>query len=392
MKNKKRNKNFKKDRGKIFKIIILAIFLISLLIICYEFVIRQVNELKKLEFSDRRVDQLLSIDRDPEYKSDEIFNLLITVEFNDSSKDQIDGFVVLQVNPNAQAATIISIHPDIYMYSQVYCLNIEERDLVRIKDLFVVGELQTPPKSCSYTLYSIEEMLALPIDGYLYVNEESLDKFIGLGNGVNPGVLLEDINSYEDWSEEWNNYWIDFFDSVSLLRIWRNRNVISSLESNMPVTDMYSLISDFKSVRNDEITSIYIEDDELEEIVNNRGDIVNLVTKDSWDEVLGEYLVDELVDREQARIEIFNGSMINGLGSRYERWIDHLGVDVIRVQNAPGEWEETTIYVTDLDDFAYTLSKIKKLWGEDIKIIEGRPDFITTGDIIIVVGLDFSGG
>jgi hypothetical protein len=47
--------------------------------------------------------------------------------------------------------------------------------------------------------------------------------------------------------------------------------------------------------------------------------------------------------------------------------------------------------VTDRDEFRYTLDKIIGLWGNDLNIIEGRPDFITTGDIIVVLGLDFSG-
>jgi hypothetical protein len=234
-------------------------------------------------------------------------------------------------------------------------------------------------------------MLAVPIDGYLYIDGDSLDRFVQMGSGVRPDDMLDGVNGYQKWAEIWNEYWIDFLGSVNIFKIWRHRDVISSLESNMSVVDLYSFVESFKSVNSDNIFSVVVEDNELEEIVNNRGDIVSLVTGSSWDNVLKDYLSDDLVDREQARVEIFNGSQIDGLGSRYQRWIDHLGADVIRVQNAPGRWDNTTVYVTDRDEFRYTLDKIIGLWGNDLNIIEGRPDFITTGDIIVVLGLDFSG-
>jgi len=92
--------------------------------------------------------------------------------------------------------------------------------------------------------------------------------------------------------------------------------------------------------------------------------------------------------REQARIEILNGTSTAGFGARYERWIRHLGGDVIRVKNAPSTTEKSVIYVTDADEYGYTVGRIAGLW-EEVEIREGRPDFITTGDVIIVLGMDF---
>lgn len=385
-KNKKQSKFI-----RLIKVVFLVLVIGVVGSVLYKFVINQITELKKLEFSNSSKNELISSDQNPEYSQKKPFTLLFLVEFDSSLKDQIDGFLVVQLNPITQQATLLSIHPDVYMYSKVYCIDPDDTQLVRIKDLFVVGELQTPSRSCAYTLYSIEEMLAIPIDGYVYIDGDEIEEFVEMGSGERPDVALEGITGYQNWSEGWNDYWVDLLDSVSLIKIWRHRDIIADIESNMNVVDVYSFIEDFKSVKNDDISSVVIEDEQLEEVVNNKGDIVSLVTENAWDEALKDHLVDYLVDREQARIEIFNGSRIDGLGARYQRWVEHLGADVIRVQNAPGEWENTTVYVTNSEEFKYTLEKIKGLWGDELKIIEERPDFITTGDIIIVLGLDFSG-
>ncbi len=387
---KKRKPNKKYNFVSILKFTFFILTVLVVLGALYFFVLSQLEELRKLEFSDSSIDEFLDSDRESGYGHDLPFTLIILTEFDGSTKEQVDGFVVVQLNTRSGTATVISIHPDIYFYSRVYCIDPDDSQLVRIKDLFVVGELETPPRPCAYTVYSMEELLAVRIDGFLWVKGENIADFVEVGKKNIPQEQLEDVKGFENWGSEWNQYWIGFLNSVSLWNIWKNRGVITHIESNMDVISMYNFLDDFKSIKSDQIYSVTVSDELLDEVVNNRGDVVSLVTEGAVDESLEDHLVDLAVEREQARVEIFNGSRVNGLGARYRRWIDNLGADVIRVQNAPGEWEKTTVYITDIEEFPYTLEKVTGLWGEDVKVIEERPDFITTGDIIIVLGLDFS--
>jgi hypothetical protein len=375
---------------KLFRLSMVLFFMLLILGSLYYVISNQINELRSLEFSNHSSDQFLDSDRDIKYEHDKPFTLLLMIEYDGNQKEQIDGFIVIQLNSVSHSATVVSIHPNIYINSQVYCIDPDDTKFVRIKDLFVVGELQTPSRTCSYAVYSIEELLAVHIDSYIWVTSDHLEDFIKLGKQDMSEELFEESSDYESSSEMWNEYWIDYFDSISLWRVWKNRDVIPSIRSNIDVVSLYSFIDDFQSVKTDQIYSVFLSNEQLSEEVNNKGEVVDMVTEEAIDESLNGYLEDISVDREQARVELFNGSKINGLGARYERWLEHLGVDVIRVQNAPGEWEKTTIYVTDLEEFSYTLDKIIDLWGDDVKVIESRPDFITTGDVIIVLGLDFS--
>ncbi|MFH1547517.1 MAG: LCP family protein [bacterium] len=389
----KKKTQFSKNREKYLKILKYVIWIIGFVIILgvlYYFISSQISQLKKLEFSSNFSNEFIESDRDVSYSRSKPFTLLFLVEYDGNQKDQIDGFVIVQLNYESRSATVVSIHPNTYLYSTVYTIDPADTNLVRIKDLFVVGGLETPPKTCAYAVYSIEELMAIHVDGYIWVPSETLSGFLQLGRKEIPTELFEEDMEYEEWALNWNEFWVDYFDSVSLINIWRNRDVISQIYSNMDVISAFSFIDDFGTIKADNVFSVTLSQDQLQEQTNNQGDIVDVVTKGSVDKALNGYLQDLTVDREQARVEIFNGSKIDGLGSRYERWIEHLGADVIRVQNAPGEWEQTTVFVTDMDEFSYTLEKIVDLWGENIKVVERRPDFITTGDIIIVLGLDFS--
>lgn len=355
------------------------------------FVKRQIDELKQIEYADVLEEGFDEHDVDVKYDTEEVFTLGIFIGGTSSDREIIEGFSLIRLDPVSRTADIIVIDAEIYMsILSIPGKAITRKDVstARIKDLMVIGELQTPPMLLAFPVYELEELLALHVDGYLMITDEISDDIGNLALGETPMDRTEGIKGYEKRAEEMGSYWVEFLNNVSVLSIWRNRAILPKIESNMEVMDVYRFIKVFGAIPDDGVIVRTVSDSALSEQIDERGNTVNLVTPAAVDEILSEIERDERMNREQARIEIFNGTSINGLGSRFERWITHVGGEVIRVKNAPGRVERTKIYVTDPQDYEYSVGRVSSLF-ETAEIVEGRPEFITTGDIIIVIGMDF---
>jgi hypothetical protein len=394
----KRGLNKKKGKGAgkfpIGKFVRNGIYLLAALAIMFLgiWISSSYNDISELEFEDNFSEGFSADVLETPYREKEIFTLFIVCDWEEASRPQARAVTVMQIDRNAAEIKLISLHPDMYFRPYEYgelVANRHENSLVRIRDLMVVGELQSPPVPVAYSFYQIQELLAIRFDGYLYVGKSQLEVLDRLSGEKLPKVALESSSSYEEWAGELNDYWLRVFNSISFIGVVSNRGHLSKLETSMDVQDFYFFLSDFKDVEQDSIHTVEIKEDSIAEVINEQGNTVDLVTQGAVDDALKDFVGDMKIDREQARMEIFNGSGINGLGSRYGRWIGHLGIDVIRVGTAPGNQEQTVIYVTDKEEFSYTLSKIERLWEGEIKVVEGRPEFLTTGDVILVLGMDF---
>jgi len=60
----------------------------------------------------------------------------------------------------------------------------------------------------------------------------------------------------------------------------------------------------------------------------------------------------------------------------------------LRFDNSPSVQEVTTIYVPEPENYKNSLQLIKDVVGEGVEVKYERPLFITTGDIILVLGKD----
>lgn len=371
--------------------ILLIILLVVGLTLVGRFFLYQIQELRSLSFSSVYQEDLPFAMRSVNYNSDDVFTLLLFSEKTVNDKAVAQGFVLIRLDMISHKADMVTLHPDLSVpLSYIPGLPANSLNLTssKVKDLSVIGELQIDPIPFTYVFYQLQELYAVAIDGYVVIPEDQTDaigKFSGMDS---PEEAIRGEKSYEVWSEKWLAYWIEYMRSLSITKIWMNRDLVQSIGSNMGVVDVYSFIHDFSSLPDDSVSVHIFDKDEVMQTIDERGELINVVTVSSVDELLAEVGQDDRMDREQARIEIFNGTDVSGWGSRYERWIKHLGGDVIRVKNAPQQGEGTTIYVTDLEKYSYTVERISSLW-EDVKIEEGRPGFITTGDIVIVLGVDF---
>jgi hypothetical protein len=350
------------------------------------------NSLKETEFSNEFANNFEEVNTYRPYNSQEVFTVLAIYDWEIDDRLQVNAVSVIQVDKNAPEIRIISFHPDLYFRPYEYGNIVSSRhnnEIVKVKNLMTLGNLEVTPIPLTYTYYQMQELMAIKFDGYIFIDSTAEDTINDITQHSLPKEALQNSSDYANWAETMNNYWLESLRNVSLLRVLAVKGHLPLIKSNLTFEDWVFLIKDVNNIESDAVLNIKFEDAALIEVVDERGEIVDLLTEDAIDDVMVDFTGDIKVEREQCRVEVFNGSGVNGLGGRYGRWIDHLGVEVIRIGTAPGLQEKTVIYTTDKDEFDYTLNKIQKLWGEEIEIKQGRPDFLTTGDVIVVLGMDF---
>jgi hypothetical protein len=379
--------------SKAVRMFLLIFVMVAVFVLGYRFYEQRRAELEQIVFSTSRQTGFAPSDIFVDFDDTAPFTLLMIVQGESEQKPVIDGFAIFRLYPSSGTADVISVHPGLYTALQrIPDAPFARTDLsaAKIRDLLVIGELQNPPIPLAYAVYQLEELFGIAVDGYIVFPPEIRDSLGSLSAKPGPDDVVGDVESigYEKWAEEWGGYWVDYFRSLSLVNVWIHRGSVGKIESNMDVLDVYSFSKKLSSIPADDVNILAVPDEQVSEIVDDRGEVVNSVGIPAIDAVLAELSPDERMAREQARIEILNGTSTAGFGARYERWIRHLGGDVIRVKNAPSTTEKSVIYVTDADEYGYTVGRIAGLW-EEVEIREGRPDFITTGDVIIVLGMDF---
>jgi len=123
------------------------------------------------------------------------------------------------------------------------------------------------------------------------------------------------------------------------------------------------------------------------------GRVYEYVETEQWNDLLRSLEIYENLLLEQAQIEIYNASNITGEGMRLSRWFKNLGLVVVRAENAPlmvlESCSGSMIYVVDQEKYKESLTEvveiIDKRFGNNIKMIYNRPEFVATGDIVIVL-------
>ncbi len=363
---------------------ILGVILLGILYLVGNWIGSGFKLLENLKFSNNIEAQFLAQDRTTSLKNANTFTIFLGVTSLQNGKRTLESFTIIKVNKSASSATAISLPTQVYFSPFRYFRSIQsdmDVDIVKIKDLLVVGDLNEPSIPYAYAYYEIEELLALQFDAYFYVDKNDLEAVSKLASGNT--ILNSNLSEGEKW--------VNFFRGLSLFRAWTNHDIVKEVKSNLSVTDAYDFARSLKALPPKSITYLTVPNDMLIDTVDARGEYVKLVTPPIFDQMLEDYSSNDKIDREQARVEIFNGSAVDGLGARYERWVKHMGVDVIRIENAPGTWtkqDRTVIFVTNPEKCPVTLNSVSSLWSNP-KIVTGRPEFVTTGDIVIVLGMDF---
>ena len=234
-----------------------------------------------------------------------------------------------------------------------------------LSSIYSVGEFLRHNSGKEYTIEYMSDLLGMKIDNYVWIvnSSKDLEEFRSKLSVVN---ILFDFG----YSQELRG---NIYSNLQIFNLIKEINFINQAVSNYDYEEM-------------DISKCCVES------VTISASRQQLRFKTgSFDEELSKY-IDELVsrdvERERVNVEVYNGSNVSGLASEYSRKIRHTGCRILRYDNAPNIYEKTIIYVPDLESYENSLKLIRDVVGENVEVRYERPTFITTGDIIILLGTD----
>jgi hypothetical protein len=257
-----------------------------------------------------------------------------------------------------------------------------------------------------------EKILRVDVPTSIYVAHEGVDSF-PLSSIKSVGEFLE-YGSGKEFAVRYmsdtlglkfDNYvWlVDSSDSsdqlLSKLSVWSilfdfkyNHELRGNLYSNLPILNLITETNFIKqTLASYQSEEMDILDCCVEQfIISGDRKETRFVTR-SFDEEFSKYvkeLVSRDVERERVNVEVYNASNASGLASEYARKIRHTGCRILRFDNSPNMYEETVIYIPEPDGYEESLALVRDVVGENVKIQYERPTFITTGDIVVVLGTD----
>ncbi len=255
--------------------------------------------------------------------------------------EKVLEFRVLVNNVDNGELSVFEFNPDFYFETYTQQRDISIRNLPRfannIKDSVLVDDM---------VLFELEKLVGIKINNYI----------------IYEGVLGE-------------RSFLDFMSS-------------NGLKSNFSNLEIQSKIDLLNSTQ--DIVTVPLSVAEVETLAN--GQDVNFIKSYKYTNFIqqkSQQVIPNLVRSEQAKVEIFNGSTKSGLAGQYRGYVQKSCCFVIRVDNAKDNVSKSKIYTSDLEKFGDTVNFLDDYFSEiDWDIVEGRPEFLTTGDVVMLIGSD----
>lgn len=243
----------------------------------------------------------------------------------------------------------------------------ERIDSFPISSIKTVGEFLEHGSGKEYTVKYMGDLLGLKFDNYVWLSDSSTstDEF---------------LSKLSVWS--------------ILFDLKYNKELKGNLYSNLPILNLIKEVNFLnQALVNYQSEEIDMLDCCVEQFIGSGERQETRFVKRNFDEQFSKYiskLVSRDVERERVNVEVYNASNVSGLASEYARKIRHTGCRILRFDNAPNINEDTVIYVPEPQDYVNSLEIVRDVVGEDVEIRYERPSFITTGDIVIILGTDLT--
>ncbi len=328
-------------------------------------------------------------------RKDQLDKTLIVFEQEYNGKDKISMAYLYSENKEKEISVLTYI-PGWVEYTEV------EEDFgssIPISSFKFAGEFLSQGRGFEYAIWQFEQLLGGNIDEYIWISSDAFEVFSDkLGEVSGDSIYAQYYTNGFDSNQE------AFFLNSFISKLgWINLALSSSkfkdseavIYSSFPtlgntVAKLKQIHSSTLSTRPfliDLSSSKYLSQQEASSGVG----ITSYINTSEYDLVWREFaddMIDRELERERVRVEIYNGSGMSGYASQYARRIRNSGCEVVRYDNAPVQQEKTQFYVPKPDEFKYSLEVIFELFPGSYEIVQGRPSFMTTGDVVIILGKD----
>jgi hypothetical protein len=285
-----------------------------------------------------------------------IVNTLFVVEQN----EKIINIELISYSKDQQKILRLDIPANIYVLE-------EGIESFPISSMQSVGEFLEHNSGKKYTIDYLSRLLGLKFDNYVWIVDSS------------------------DTTEEF----------LSKLSVWSilfdfkySHELEGSVYSNLPILNLIKETNFInQTLSRYQYEKMDILDCCVEEVVISSDRKELQFSKIAFDSEFSKYiqeLVSREVERERVNVEVYNASNISGLASEYARKVRHTGCRILRYDNAPNLYDNTVIYVPEPEGYQNSLMLIKDVLGKDVEIRYERPSFVTTGDIVLILGKDIA--
>lgn len=290
----------------------------------------------------------------------------------------------------------------IYIPGMLYFGGLEEDfgSPIPISSLRYAGDFLQEGRGVDYALWQLNKILGFKADNYVWVTTEAYEII---------NAVYGDVGDVKDRFKE--DYILQRGDSLtnSFLRLHTMSAQYSFLKNIFNISDIKEMdgliysnlsflsamgeIASYRRIVGN--TSTLVMDlssprYSTEEFVDQGGSIRTLNMSDYDSTLRRNYMdiMDRGLERERVRIEVYNGSGSPGMAGMYARRILNNGCDVVRFGNAPESFERTKVYISNEREFQNSFNIVREVLFNRFERLEERPSFMTTGDIVILLGED----
>jgi hypothetical protein len=385
---KKKVRRFKKDSFNFKKLLLLLLSFLLLIYLIYSVITL---------FGIKSVDPLSQSISSQRFLSDsegDLEKTIFIIERGADDKRAISDVYVFLNNVRKSNSILIYIPGTMFFNG----LEGDFGSPIPISSLRYAGDFLQEDRGVEYTLWQLNEILGFRADSYVCLTTEAnevMQQIYGDSTVVKEkykeGYTVEEDFSLSDSLLKLHAISSHFSYPKSLFNSSKLKEVHERIYSNLSFPKVLSKSASFKTIVNSSET--YVMDlswskYSTEEFSDQGGPIATINIAE-YDKALRRRLVDVIdrdLEKERVRIEVYNGSGGEGKAGIYARKILNNGCDVVRFGNAPDPLEKTKVFISDKNEFGASLTVVEEVLFGRYEILEERPSFMTTGDIVILLG------
>lgn len=363
-----------KIKSSIFKVLLYLGLFLSLLYILYFFFSILSIESTDIIKENSTADYLLSKQKDNPEK------VLIIFEESYGNDKRITDVYGYLVNREKKSDLLI------YLPGNVYYGGLEEKfgNEIPVSSFRYAGDFLQKGRGVEYSVWQLSQLLGFKNSKYIFFTAESTD-FVSKHYG-DSSESDRSIDKLMTFNKQFSPFKI-FTSAFDLSGI--NKKIYS----NMKFYDIQVTLEQISN-RDKKFSRSVINMSEEKYLKKGKlgtGEEINVFNSSEYDKVLNKELqkvLDRKLENERARVEVYNGSELSGVAYSIGRKIMNSGCDVVRYGNAPNTIDKTQVYVSNMKDFTNSYLTVVDVLSSGFDLIIGRPEFMTTGDIVVILGRD----
>lgn len=330
-------------------------------------------------------------------RKDSLKKTLIVFETESEGEEKIEHVYVYVENSDKEESILVHVPNWIYYGG----LEGDFGSAVPVSSFKYAGEFLQQGRGVEYAVWQIEQLLAIKFDSYIWFTPDAINVVEdNLGDITGEMVYANYYSNGESVKAE-SLYINSFFSHIGWFKLVTSAQKFGE-SSAVIYSDIGSLMGVFLELKDIE-NSVYSLSPYLLDLgdssnintkqADNLGGMVSYLNSSGFDSTwrkLNNKLLDKELEQERIRVEVYNGSGISGAAGQFARKIENSGCDVVRYDNAPDNISESVFYVPNPDEYVNSLEVISELFPGAFDLFKGRPTFMTTGDIVIILGEDIS--